>query len=290
LDDLLRDGQVEKGRDGRWRARTAQSANLSRGGGLPGVPVGLSDPDVIVAAQASFSRTPVSADLASEQVDDSGVVDPQALLRYWRSALRADPRGATTQVGDKHGVEWALISGRGPITPPVDENLTLTLDLAAVNPAFREALVRREGNENALAVGWPMAVARRGGAPIFLPVGLLVASWERTEGNLVLQIDACDESPFIRCGEGNRTSPTAMLASCSSSVIRRPIAPSLDPVLFPQENHRMFSSSMRYGFCCGERAARLRFRPQVEGAREAEIASLSLGLWKINDLRSKFLN
>ena len=188
LDELLRTGKVEKVRDGRWRATEASSASLRGAVGLPGH----SDPDIIVAAPAYFARTPVGADPETEQGDEPGVIDPQALLRYWRSALRADPRGATMQVGDKHGVEWTLICGRGPISPSVDENLTLTLDLEAVNPAFREALVRREGNENALAVGWPMAVARRGGVPIFLPVGLLVASWERTEGNLVLRIDADD--------------------------------------------------------------------------------------------------
>ncbi len=192
LDELLRTGRVERGRDGRLRAKINPGVDQRTPGETDRDANGPSDPDVIIAAPASFARTPVGADMETEQEDSPGFFDPQALLRYWRSALRADPRGATTQVGDKHGIEWALISGRGPISPSADENLTLALDLEAVNPAFREALVRREGNENALAVGWPMAVARRGGVPIFLPVGLLVATWERTEGNLLLRIEADD--------------------------------------------------------------------------------------------------
>lgn len=115
-----------------------------------------------------------------------------ALLRYWRSALRADPRGATTQVDDKHGIEWSLISGRGPMVPGENEVLSIEIDLDALDPAFREALVRREGHENALAVGWPISVGRRGGVPIFQPVGLLAAAWERTGEQLVLTVDAND--------------------------------------------------------------------------------------------------
>ncbi|TCP41367.1 uncharacterized protein DUF559 [Rhodovulum marinum] len=119
-------------------------------------------------------------------------VDYQALLRYWRSALRADPRGATTQVADKHGVEWTLICGRGPIAPSEGETLRLTMALDALTPSFREAIVLREGHENALAVGWPMAVTRVRGVPAFQPVGLLSARWERRDGDLVLSVDADD--------------------------------------------------------------------------------------------------
>ncbi|WP_353349121.1 hypothetical protein [Aquicoccus sp. SU-CL01552] len=99
-------------------------------------------------------------------------LDHKALLRYWRSALRTDPRGATTQVADTHGVEWALVSGRGPIAPEEGENLIITIGLEALAPSFREALVRREGHENAMAIGWPMAVTRVRGVPAVQPVGL----------------------------------------------------------------------------------------------------------------------
>ncbi|MFX0542868.1 AAA family ATPase [Roseovarius sp. S4756] len=119
-------------------------------------------------------------------------VDHQALLRYWRSALRADPCGATTQVVDKHGVEWALISRRGPIAPGEGETLTITIALDALAASFRVAMVHREGNENAMAIGWLMAVTRLSVVPAFQPVGLLSATWERHERDLILTVDATD--------------------------------------------------------------------------------------------------
>ncbi|WP_217352161.1 AAA domain-containing protein [Ruegeria sp. HKCCA5763] len=135
---------------------------------------------------------PTAVDLPDQEDESSDAPDPQALLRYWRSALRADPRGATTQVLDKHGIEWALISGRGPISPEEGRTLTVSIELDAIDPVFREALVRREGHENALAVGWPMAVGRRGGVPVFQPVGMFAAAWERKDDRLILTIDADD--------------------------------------------------------------------------------------------------
>lgn len=191
LDELLGIGLVVKGRDGRWRPKHVESVPRAGGDRASGTAAAALSSDIITAVPATFSRTAAGEDPVPEE-DEVSPPDPQALLRYWRSALRADPRGTTTQVADKHGVEWALISGRGPIAPTQDDILTLTIDLDALDPAFREAMVRREGNENALAVGWPIAVARRGGVPIFQPVGLLVASWERCDGNLILRVDADD--------------------------------------------------------------------------------------------------
>jgi very-short-patch-repair endonuclease/energy-coupling factor transporter ATP-binding protein EcfA2 len=138
----------------------------------------------------------MSEPIRGEQFDAEGAgegsIDPQALLRYWRSALRADPRGAITQVGDKHGIEWSLISGQGPIKPVEDRCLRISIELAAIDPAFQEALVRREGHENVLAIGWPMAVGRRSGVPIFQPVGMFAAAWRREAETLVLTVDADD--------------------------------------------------------------------------------------------------
>jgi very-short-patch-repair endonuclease len=192
LDQLLRDGLVEKGRDGRWRAKSAGSTREAQSGSQT-IPRFNGNPEqTIHAAAATFGEEP----LASEPFDEGGAgeeyIEPQALLRYWRSALRADPRGATTQVLDKHGLEWSLISGRGPIITEADCGLRISIDLAALDPAFQEALVRREGNENALAVGWPMAVGRRGSVPVFQPVGMLAAAWRRDSDSLVLTVDADD--------------------------------------------------------------------------------------------------
>ena len=192
LEKLLSDGLVEKGKDGRWRAKTDgfrskdESVPALRNGGLAGFG------NVIHAANASFLSKPAATEPVEQEDESSAALDPQALLRYWRSALRADPRGATTQVLDKHGIEWALISGRGPISPGEGKTLTVSIELDAIDPAFREALVRREGHENALAVGWPLAVGRRGGMPVFQPVGMFAAAWDRKDGCLILTVDADD--------------------------------------------------------------------------------------------------
>ncbi|TDL84486.1 AAA domain-containing protein [Meridianimarinicoccus aquatilis] len=192
LETLFRDGLIVKGKDGRWRVKAdgfkprPESVSASRPGGPDGFV------DVIHAANAFFSSEPTAAELPDQEDESSDAPDPQALLRYWRSALRADPRGATTQVLDKHGIEWALISGRGPISPEEGQTLTVLIELDAIDPAFREALVRREGHENALALGWPMSVGRRGGVPVFQPVGMFAAAWNRKDDRLILTIDADD--------------------------------------------------------------------------------------------------
>jgi very-short-patch-repair endonuclease/nucleoside-triphosphatase THEP1 len=192
LDRLFRDGLIVKDKDGRWRAKAdglkpaPESASASRDG------VSEAFGDVIHAASAVFSTQPAAAELPDQDDESSEYPDPQGLLRYWRSALRADPRGATTQVLDKHGIEWALISGRGPISPEKGKVLRVSIQLDAIDPAFCEALVRREGHENALAVGWPMAVGRRGGVPVFQPVGMFAATWDRQDDLLILKLDADD--------------------------------------------------------------------------------------------------
>ncbi len=193
LDELLRDRRVFKARDGKWRAVREQPAEQGNGSPqpVPG-PQGV-QAEELIAAPARFARTPrhTDVDLGAEE-DVSAELDPGAMLRYWRSALRADPRGATTQVPDLHGVEWTLISGSGPVTPQENEVLTLGVAPDVLPPSFREALVRREGNENALAIGWPLAVTRSRGVPALQPVGLLSARWERNGQELVLHVDSDD--------------------------------------------------------------------------------------------------
>ena len=192
LEDLFRDGLIVKGKGGRWLPNAdgfkprSESFPALRGGGSESVV------DVIHAANAFFKSETMAADKPDPKNESSDSPNPQALLRYWRSALRADPRGATTQVLDKHGIEWSLISGRGPISPEDGKMLTVSIELNAINPAFQEALVRREGQENALAVGWPMAVGRRDSVPVFQPVGMFAAVWDRKGDRLNLTIDADD--------------------------------------------------------------------------------------------------
>ncbi|MCO6406770.1 AAA family ATPase [Hoeflea alexandrii] len=194
LDELVRDGRVSKGRDGKWHANTQSVPRQEpASGGISSRAFG-DQHEHLIAAPAKFSHSAAVEMEASgsEDVSDFGKFDHTALLRYWRSALRADPRGSTTQVADKHGIEWVLVSGRGPIAPPEGEDLKLTIGLDSLASTFREALVRREGHENALAIGWPIAINRQSGVPVFQPVGLLSARWERRDEDLILHVDADD--------------------------------------------------------------------------------------------------
>lgn len=118
--------------------------------------------------------------------------DPRALLRYWRSALRADPRGAIVEMPDRHGATWHLVSGKGPLVPGDSQDRMLSLPLDGLSPEFRTALLRREGNENGLALGWPLAVGRKSGVAAIWPIGLLSASWSRQGDRLEVQISADD--------------------------------------------------------------------------------------------------
>lgn len=92
LEALFRDGLIVRGKDGRWRSKADsfksrdERVSTSRGGGPENFH------DVIHAANASFSIKPTASELLDQEDDSSDAPDPQALLRYWRSALRADPR------------------------------------------------------------------------------------------------------------------------------------------------------------------------------------------------------
>lgn len=192
LDQLFRDGLIKKGQDGRWRAKREVLVETGRSvtGAFP--PRDATSEGILHAAAATFILEPLDREqFDADDVEDEKL-DPQALLKYWRSTLRADPRGATTQMLDTHGIEWSLISGRGPVSPGAGGCLRISINLATIAPTFQEALTRREGNENTLAIGWPMAVARRGGVPIFQPVGMFAAAWKREGETLVLTVDADD--------------------------------------------------------------------------------------------------
>ncbi len=123
LDQLLRDGHVEKSYDGRWRAKRMKLEAVTPSAVQQGLKK-YTDPETVIhAAAATFMSQPLPTEQFDAENWPEDGVEPQALLRYWRSALRADPRGATTQVIDTHEIEWSLISGKGPITAGQDRSL-----------------------------------------------------------------------------------------------------------------------------------------------------------------------
>ncbi|WP_146757643.1 hypothetical protein [Cereibacter johrii] len=139
LEALAREGSIRRRHDGRWIPIGPPMTSQ------PGNPTTLtssatSETSAIVAAP--FLRTAmVSPPPIEERASGTHRNDPKALLRYWRSALRADPRGAITEAFDRHGTVWHLISGQGPLLPDEGQVVRLRIDLDALAPEFRAALV-----------------------------------------------------------------------------------------------------------------------------------------------------
>lgn len=188
LDELSKNGRISLGRDGRWRASPTQPKITLYN------PSSRHPPSVIVnvltAAPATFRESPLLDEDQAPEADPTGKIDPAALLRYWRAALRSDPRGAITETDERHGISWHLVTGVGPLVAAEQNRLTITLKTDDLVPAFRQTLLSRAANEQALALGWPMAVGSKNGAPAIWPVGLLSVVWERIGTDLTLTLDA----------------------------------------------------------------------------------------------------
>ena len=142
--------------------------------------------------QRGSDKFPFSEIGQSPEMKTVSKPNPQALLRYYRSALRADPRGALTQSPDRHGSAFQLVAGTGRWWGGEESLGEMRLQLDQLPSGFREALSKREANENTLAVGWPLAVGRKSGAPAIRPVGLLAAEWQRKDGALTVTIETDD--------------------------------------------------------------------------------------------------
>jgi len=193
LEALAREGLIELGKDGKWRAKSRCSADQPLNPSSPseGDTITLGDP--LFAAPARLLQ--VSVPIAEIDIEDGIDVneekpDPQALIRYYRSALRSDPRGALIQSPDRHTTSFQLITGNGKWWGEQDLCGEIHLRLDQLPPDFREALIRRQANENSLAVGWPIAIGRKSGVTAIWPVGLLAAEWRREDNSLVITIES----------------------------------------------------------------------------------------------------
>ncbi|MFS2150807.1 AAA domain-containing protein [Rhizobium sp. Rhizsp42] len=185
LSALSEAGRVAKGRDGKWRPvfTAPRGATIAAPHSA--------DSNLLRPVHATFrSSTVVVDDLKA--VESAASIDPNALLRYYRSALRSDPRGAITQVEDRHSVQWQLFTGLGPLTPEDGQVLTISIPLEELPDDFRQALVKREANEQTLAVGWPLGVGKKQGVSVVWPVGLISAEWKRSSTHLEVVIDTDD--------------------------------------------------------------------------------------------------
>lgn len=191
LEALSARGSVKLQSSGRW-VPTNPPPPLSQATKTnPSVVSLTTDASTLIAAPFKRAVIPAPA-LADECQPEIERIDPKALLRYWRSALRADPRGAITEAFDRHGIVWQLISGQGTFVPEEASIIRLSIELDALAPDFRTALMKREANENTLAIGWPIALGRRSGVSAIWPVGLIAAEWRRKSGCLEIDISADD--------------------------------------------------------------------------------------------------
>jgi len=190
LSALSEAGKVTKGRDGKWRPVATSAKGV--GSAIPqAAAVNPAEDNLLRPVHATFrSSTLVVND--TQALDGPVSIDPNALLRYYRSALRSDPRGAITQVEDRHSVQWQLFTGLGPLIPEDGQVLTISIPLEELPGEFRQALVKREANEQTLAVGWPLGVGRKQGVPVVWPVGLISAEWKRSSTHLEVVIDTDD--------------------------------------------------------------------------------------------------
>lgn len=191
LNTLHQLGTIVLGRDRKWRSITRQTV-VSKPTDRPPLAIQSSaNSEIMLACAANFSTETMSAIQEIEKTYDA-IPDPNALLRYYRSALQSDPRGALTQADDRHATAFQFLTGRGAFFPLPDEQGIIRTRLEALPDSFREALFRREANENALAIGWPISIGRKQGAPTIQPVGLMAATWERSEDHLIVSIPTDD--------------------------------------------------------------------------------------------------
>ena len=192
---LQQQGAVVLSRDKKWYAisRVGIAKNAIGGGASANTP--FVDSDQLVAAPAILQKEE-SPILEEEPISNSEnsdqAVDPIALLKYYRAALQSDPRGALTQAVDRHETAFQLVSGNGDLVPDEKEIGVIRIKLENLPGSFREALARRNANEQTLAVGWPIAVSTKNGAPAIQPVGLIAATWERDDVSLLVRIDTDD--------------------------------------------------------------------------------------------------
>ena len=145
----------------------------------------------LTAVPAKFSLR--SIETPSEEQSDNTAPNLQALLRYYRSAIRSDPRGALNQPVDTYGQNHVFLTGPGQFWPRSSEDQgTIRIQLENLPTGLREALARREANDAALAIGWPLHVGRQAGVPTVWPVGLLAGAWSHEGDELVIDTTHTD--------------------------------------------------------------------------------------------------
>lgn len=145
------------------------------------------DVDFVDAVTGRICRRSVDIEMDGDNVQHA--VTANQLLQYYRAALRSDPRGSTEGFPDRHGTQWQLVQ-TSEVWWPSDRTTTeIRIPLERLPGELRESLARREGNENGVALGWPLLLQDGPSGPTATPVGLLAAIWSRDSQDLCLTLD-----------------------------------------------------------------------------------------------------
>ena len=192
LTELQADGIIILGRDSRWRVARKRSIGNPNREPSPVAARDAMEGSRLLAAPATFRKQAINAPQEAELPENGGNPEPQALLRYYRSALQSDPRGSLTQSDERHGISFQLLAGMGDLFPDEGEEVVVRIRSDDLPGGFREGLSRREGEENGVAIGWPLSVGTQSGAPAIRPVGLLSGRWFRADNAIEVRIEADD--------------------------------------------------------------------------------------------------
>ena len=121
----------------------------------------------------------------------SDQVDIKNLVRYFKAAVRADPRGALGAIPESHGTKWQLVSGSlpQPVSDLDAQFVKLRLSLDRLPSTFRQALMRRDEVDKSITLGWPMCTGMDRSAPKIWPIGLFSGHYERTDTELLIEFD-----------------------------------------------------------------------------------------------------
>ena len=193
LSALAEAGEIRLGLDRKWRSSSVE--RRVKDIDLPKPIAEESEELVLRSVPARFLRkaTDRNPEQESDTNDTDRRPDPASLLRYYRAAVRSDPRGALTEVSDSYGTRHLLVSGHGaPLASDDASSGIIRIERDRLPPEFREALQRRDANENALAIGWPLSVGRKTGVPVVQPVGLAAGEWRLEGPDLVIEVTRTD--------------------------------------------------------------------------------------------------
>ena len=210
LQALQHSGEIMRDRNGRWIMRrlagdeAGRADAARRAGGMGASSQG--EASVLTALSLRVMPEPASSDMpeSNEGTEDAAAPDPaspkttptptptppwEALLSYYESTLRLDPRGSIQQFPDRHETQFQLFRASGNWWR--DAALVSAED--AVPATLREALARR--NDGVLALGYPLCVFVDEGVTTVVPALLIPARWAFAHGQW--RVSVTDDAPSL---------------------------------------------------------------------------------------------